>query len=1214
MALDKVNNRLFIGHHGPSRYDIYQLDENGLPLRRHADYSIGRSLIGRGFSWLGTLGKKYLNAPGGADFDPVHQRLFISDRGRILVFDLHPDSLKKLKRGDFPEAFAVLGQPDFDTRETEVGPNIGSGTTLVDAEHQRLFVADSRNNRILVWDIRPEKLENGMDAMAVIGQPDFYTNKPGVGRNRFRPGSITYDPVKKHLFVADGANQRVLVFDVSPENLRNGMDAMAVIGQSDFMARGPRKSLRKLRPERIALDYKYHRLFVGEQFGNRLLVFDVDPSQLKEAQDPDPIAVLGQPDFGSTDPAISQTRMTMSRVTIDSELQLAYMPDGYPAGNRINIMDISPETMKRTLTPILDQIGHVNPEGEADFMSRSANDRTSPRFWTQGRDVAIDTVDHRLFLSDNYGHRVLIFQLDRMNRIQDRDAKWVLGQPDVDTSHVLPGRTASSIKLPLAVEYDESHKRLFVADTWNDRILVFDMTPGRVHSGMEASYVLGQADFTSRDVDPELIVASGVTQVIRATRNRFYFASREGAGIYPSQSRAAEIAMDKTNQRLFITDGGHQRVMVFDVHPDRIRSGADAIAVIGQKDFTSTEEGLSGNRWRLPGDLAFDQEHQRLFVEVPWQNRVLVFDVSPGKLANNTDIRASLVIGQPDFTSDEPGLSRSKFRQPDGISYDALNDRLLITDKYHDRILIFDARPEVLKTLPEAIGVVGEIDFDQVRTGTDNPRLFQDRLYDPRGNAFDSENQRFFQTESLNTRLTVFTLPREQFRVDLPARASLKYESLDALTKKGAEDLMVGHSAVELEEAAPVLGISTHLLTRRVIHRESERESRLLISEAQLPALKAATETQLFFDNRKGARLSLSVVNPNSAAVSVDFKLKLHSGEQLQTNRQIGAGEQLSVEAGQLFGGILQQSTGSLWIESSGPVQVGALLELPNGKGDSLTLAAPLAHPEEITTQRRVLPKVVSGAGYRMAYVLMNPTRETMRGTLEIEGGRIPYSIDPQSIFYHEEDEVAQPLQTSYAVARTQSGGVPVTTGLLRLRRRDGTLQTARVIGSNQEGTLFWAPVNTYPSMLRHGAIESRISIVNEGPVPATVYLELFDVDGNSGTKYERIVPLGKRIEMGLEDVFGESRLRGTLRVFSDSEVSLSLERRVVNIEDELILSDIPLQRTPESEVNQLVFPVFSNGSGMATELQMINTGRSAIQGRLSIKTPQGTVVKTVLN
>ena len=43
--------------------------------------------------------------------------------------------------------------------------------------------------------------------------------------------------------------------------------------------------------------------------------------------------------------------MTMPRITIDSERQLAYIPDGYPAGNRINIVDISPEHMETVLTP-----------------------------------------------------------------------------------------------------------------------------------------------------------------------------------------------------------------------------------------------------------------------------------------------------------------------------------------------------------------------------------------------------------------------------------------------------------------------------------------------------------------------------------------------------------------------------------------------------------------------------------------------------------------------------------------------------------------------------------------------------------------------------------------------------------------------------------------------------------------------------------------------
>ena len=127
MTLDKVNNRLFIGHHGNSRYDVYQLDEQGLPARRHADYGIGRSLIGRGFAFA-PLGNIYLNFPANASFDSSTQRLFVPDNSslgppgyRIMVFDADPDTLAQLGRGELPEAIGVLGQPHFNTWDPGAG-------------------------------------------------------------------------------------------------------------------------------------------------------------------------------------------------------------------------------------------------------------------------------------------------------------------------------------------------------------------------------------------------------------------------------------------------------------------------------------------------------------------------------------------------------------------------------------------------------------------------------------------------------------------------------------------------------------------------------------------------------------------------------------------------------------------------------------------------------------------------------------------------------------------------------------------------------------------------------------------------------------------------------------------------------------------------------------------------------------------------------------
>ena len=1203
--MDKVNDRLFIGHHGNSRYDIYQLSEAGLPERRHADYGIGRSLIGRGFAFA-PLGRTYLNFPASASYDSVHQRLFVPDNSsfghpgyRIMVFDGDPDTLAQLERNELPEAIAVLGQPNFDVWDPGIGPDRinGRGIAHVAAERQLLFYSDSFNNRVLVWDIHPDRLETGMEAMYVIGQSDFFSSEPGIGRGGLsRPGSLAYDPDEQNLFVMDGGNNRVLVFDASPENLRSSIEAFAVIGQEDFMSSVPRTDLRKIGVGPMSLDYEYDRLFVGEAFGNRMVIIDVSPETLDGALDPDAIAVLGQPDFESTEPVISQTRLTMPRITVDVERQLAYVPDGYPAGNRINIFDIHPDRLQPTSQPLLDQIGHINPEGEPDFESRSANDRTSPRYRTQARDISLDSVDNRLFVSDNYGHRIMIFQLDRMNRILERGARWVLGQPDGSTSLLRDERNATTVKLPLAVEYDESHRRLFVADTWSDRVLVFDMTPGQVESGMEASYVLGQADFESYDP--------------RAARDRIYFGSRSGRGIYTTEARAAELAMDERNQRLFVTDGGNHRVLVFDVHPDRIANGADAIAVLGQDDFTSRETGTSATRWELPGDLVLDEENQRLFVGVAWQHRVLAFDVHPDRLSNGQ--AASFVIGQPDFTSGDPGLSASRFRQTDGLSYDDANHQLFVTDKYNHRVLVYNVPPERTDNLPEATAVIGERAFDRVEMGPGDPRNFQDRLHDPRGSHFDSVDRRLFQSEGLNGRLSVFTMPREDFRVDLPARSRLGYESLDAQLSTGPEPLTTGYSEVELSEPAAVAAVSSHLFTRAVMDPDSERQSRVLEAEAILAVPEPGESSLLYFDNRPGHWLAISVVNGNAADADVEFQLLTTTGQTLAESRTIEPMAKLDIGVAELFPD-LGAEQGALRVTSSEAVAVGGILLVDNGAGATLLVPAPRAEANALLAERRVLPAVTTGAGQRIAYVLLNPSAEPAEGIIEIDGQSIPYTVPPAGAFVSESGGDTRPLATGFGIVRATRGEAPSAFALVMTETREQRISSAHVVPSHQEGTLLWAPVDTYPGILRHGDIDVELSLVNEGRVPATVYLELFDLDGNSTAEVERIVPLGRRVQLSLEDAFGVTPLRGTLRVFADVQVATSLQRRLINVVGDTIVTDIPLQPTPETPADKVIFPFYANGEGASTEMLVVNTGRTAHEGLLRVRDASGEVQTTIL-
>jgi len=86
------------------------------------------------------------------------------------------------------------------------------GMAMNDAGSQ-LFVADSENDRILVYDT--SAISNNEAAEGVIGQPDFTTDNLGVSQTQISIGDpqISYDSTNHQLYVPDNDNSRILVYD-----------------------------------------------------------------------------------------------------------------------------------------------------------------------------------------------------------------------------------------------------------------------------------------------------------------------------------------------------------------------------------------------------------------------------------------------------------------------------------------------------------------------------------------------------------------------------------------------------------------------------------------------------------------------------------------------------------------------------------------------------------------------------------------------------------------------------------------------------------------------------------------------------------------------------------------------------------------------------------------------------------------------------------------
>src|SRR5699024_8126784 len=101
--------------------------------------------------------------------------------------------------------------------------------TAVWSDGSRLVIADTGNNRVLIFNSIPTS--NGAAADVVVGQPNFTSGGSSTSRDTLSGPKGVYAS-NNQLIVADTGNNRVLVFDSFPTS--NQPDADEVLGQNDF--------------------------------------------------------------------------------------------------------------------------------------------------------------------------------------------------------------------------------------------------------------------------------------------------------------------------------------------------------------------------------------------------------------------------------------------------------------------------------------------------------------------------------------------------------------------------------------------------------------------------------------------------------------------------------------------------------------------------------------------------------------------------------------------------------------------------------------------------------------------------------------------------------------------------------------------------------------------------------------------------------------------
>jgi len=125
-------------------------------------------------------------------------------------------------------------------------------------------------------------------------------------------------------------------------------------------------------------------------------------------------------------------------------------------------------------------------------------------------------------------------------------------------------------------------------------------------------------------------------------------------------------------------------LLAFVPHAFAFSNGQAASLVIGDSSFTSFRPGATPTGFVGPYALMFDTSHN-LWVADSYGNRVLEY-----KAPFSTGEAASLVIGQPGFTTLAPATTSSGLNTPNGLAFDS-GGNLWVVDSSNDRVLEYKA-------------------------------------------------------------------------------------------------------------------------------------------------------------------------------------------------------------------------------------------------------------------------------------------------------------------------------------------------------------------------------------------------------------------------------------------------------------------------------------------------------------------------------------------
>jgi hypothetical protein len=274
-SVSSDGTRLFVADAMNNRVLIY----NTIPTSNNAsaDVVIGQAdFTGNNENQGGSAAANTLDYPYCVHTDGT--KLIVSDasNNRVLIYNSIPT-------GNNASADVVIGQQNMTSNSENQGGAAAAANTLfipyaVYSDGDKLFIADSNNNRVLIYNHIPTS--NNASADVVVGQQNMTSSDANQGgsvaaNTLSGPVGVYSDGIK--LIVSDGSNSRVLVYNTIPTS--NNASADVVIGQAN-MTSGTASSAAANTMGAPSEVYAFgNKLAVTDRMNSRALVYNSIPTE-----------------------------------------------------------------------------------------------------------------------------------------------------------------------------------------------------------------------------------------------------------------------------------------------------------------------------------------------------------------------------------------------------------------------------------------------------------------------------------------------------------------------------------------------------------------------------------------------------------------------------------------------------------------------------------------------------------------------------------------------------------------------------------------------------------------------------------------------------------------------------------------------------------------------------------------------------------------------